>query len=112
MNLHRAYINWGHVDSWYWITWNNFQTLFSWNKQGQIIYKDGVIENLNMICLLPYMIKMKSNNTNQIWPFVSSLFAKAIVEYSVPLEWIKNEDVLTMVKVLKSQMKNSRSILP
>ena len=52
LRLHRAYINWGHVDSWYWITWNNIQALFSWNTQGQIIFKDDVIENLNMIYLL------------------------------------------------------------
>ena len=58
------------------------------------------------------MIKVKSNNTNQISPFVSSLCAKAIAECNVPLEWIKNKDMLTMVKIVKSQTKNSRRILP
>ena len=50
------------------------------------------------------MINLKSNNSNQISPFVSSLFAKAIAKCNVPLEWIKNnpakfvglQDVLKM----------------
>ena len=54
-----------------------------------------------MIDLLTWVIKLKSNNTNQISPFVSSLFAKAIAECNVPLEWIKNKDMLTMVKIVK-----------
>ena len=33
--------------------------------------------------------------------FVSSLFAKAIAECNVPLESIKNKDMLTMVKIVK-----------
>ena len=66
-----------------------------------MIYKDDVIEISNMIDLLTWMIKLKPNNTNQISPFVSSLFAKAIAECNVPLEWIKNKDMLTMVKMVK-----------
>ena len=54
-----------------------------------------------MIDLLKWMIKLKSNNTNQISLFVSSLFAKAIAECNVPLEWIKNKDMLTMVRMVK-----------
>ena len=54
-----------------------------------IIYKDGVIEKSNMIDLFTWMIKLKSNNINQISPFVNSLFAKAIAECNVPLKWIK-----------------------
>ena len=53
------------------------------------------------IDLLTWMINMKSNNTNQMSPFVISLFAKAIAECNVPLEWIKNKDMLTMVKMVK-----------
>ena len=54
------------------------------------------------------MIKLKSNNTNQISVnFVSLLLAKAIAKFNVPLEWIKNKDMLTMVKWEKSEMKNS-----
>ena len=45
------------------------------------------------------MIKLKPNNTNQVPPFVSLLFAKAIAECNVPLEWIKNKDMLTILKV-------------
>ena len=51
------------------------------------------------------MIKVKSNNTNQISPFVSSLCAKAIAECNVPLEWIKNKDMLAMVKSEESDEK-------
>ena len=54
-----------------------------------------------MIDLLAWMIKLKSNNTNQISPFVISLFAKAVAQCNVPLEWIKNKNMLTMVKVVK-----------
>ena len=75
--------------------------IISWNEQGQMIQKNDVIENANMIDLLTWVIKLKSNNTNQISPFVSSLFAKSIAECNVPLEWIKNKDMLTMVKVVK-----------
>ena len=39
-----------------------------WSEQGQMIYKDDVIENSNMIDLLTWMIELKSNNTNQISP--------------------------------------------
>ena len=68
-----------------------------------MIYQDDVIENSNIINLLAWMIKLKLKNTNQISPFVSSLFAKAIAECNVPLEWIKNKDMLTMtmVKMIK-----------
>ena len=51
-----------------------------------MIYKDDVIDSSNMIDLFSWVIKLKSNNTNQISPFVNSLFAKAIAEYNVPLE--------------------------
>ena len=47
------------------------------------------------------MIKLKSNNSNQKSPFVSSLFVKVIAECNVPLEWIKNKDMLTIVKMVK-----------
>ena len=75
--------------------------IISWNEQEQMIYKDDVIEKSNMIDLLRWMIKLKSNNTNQVSPFVSSLFSKAIAECNVPLESIKNKDMLTMVKMVK-----------
>ena len=52
----------------------------SWNKKVQMIYKDDVMENSNMIDLLTLMIKLKSNNTSQISPIVSSLFTKTIAE--------------------------------
>ena len=32
---------------------------------------------------------------------MSSLFAKAIAECNVPLEWIKNNNMLTMVRMVK-----------
>ena len=51
-----------------------------WNEQGRMIFKDGVIENSNMIDLLTWMIKLKSSNTNHISPFVSLVFGKAIAE--------------------------------
>ena len=57
-----------------------------WNKQGQMIYKDDIIENSNMADLLSWMIKSKSKNNNQISPFVTSLFVKAIAECNVPLD--------------------------
>ena len=66
-----------------------------------MVYKDDVIEKSNMIDLLSWMIKLKSSNTNQMSPFLSWLFAKAIAEHNIPLEWIKNKDILTMVKMLK-----------
>ena len=67
-----------------------------------MIYKEDLIENSNMIDLLTsMMMKLKSNKTNQISPFVSSLFAKAKAECNVPLELIKNKDMLTMVKIVK-----------
>ena len=53
-----------------------------------MIYKYDVIENSNMIDLLSWMINLKSSNTNQISPFVSSLFVKAIAKCNVSLEWI------------------------
>ena len=61
-----------------------------------MIYKAHVIENSNMIDLLTLMIKLKLSNTNQISPF-----AKAIAECNVPLEWIKNKDMLAMVRMVK-----------
>ena len=66
-----------------------------------MVYKNDVIENSNMIDLLKWMIKLKSNNTNQISPFVSSLFVQAIAECNVLAEWIKNKDMVTMVKMVK-----------
>ena len=45
--------------------------------------------------------KAKKINTNQISPFGSSLFAEAIAECNVPLEWIKNKDMLHMEKIVK-----------
>ena len=66
-----------------------------------MIYKYDVTENSNMVDLLLWMIKLKSNNTNLISPFASSLFTKAIAECNLPLEWIKNKDMLTMVKMVK-----------
>ena len=44
---------------------------------------------------------LKPSNINQILPFVISLFAKAIAECTVPVEWIKNWDTLTVVKMVK-----------
>ena len=32
---------------------------------------------------------------------VISLFAKAIAEFNVSLEWIRNKDILTMIKMIK-----------
>ena len=75
--------------------------IISWKEEGQMIYKDDAIENSNMIDLLTWMIKLKPNNTNQISPFVSLLFAKSIAECNVPLELIKNKDMMTMVKIVK-----------
>ena len=75
--------------------------IFSWNEQGQMLYKDDAIENSNVIHSLLWMINLKSSNTNQTSPFVSFLFAKAIAEYNFPLEWIKNKVMLTMVKMVK-----------
>ena len=40
--------------------------IISWNEQEQMIYKDDVIEKSNMIDLLTWMIKLKSNNTSQV----------------------------------------------
>ena len=72
----------------------------------------GVIENSNLINLLTWMIKLKSNNTNQISVnFVSLLLAKATAKFNVPLEWIKNKDMLTMVKMGKESDEELR-ILP
>ena len=65
--------------------------IISWNEQGQMIYKDDVIQNSNMIDLLSWMIKLKLSNTNLVSLFVSSLFAIAIGECNVPLEGIKNK---------------------
>ena len=73
----------------------------SWNKQGQMIYKDDDVKNSNMIDLLAWMIKLKSNNTNQISLFGSSLFAEAIAECNGTLEWVQKKDMLTMVKMVK-----------
>ena len=75
--------------------------IISWNEQRQIIYKDDAIENSNMINLLRWMIKLKPNNTNQISPFVSLLFAKAIAECNLPIDWIKNKNMLNMVRMVK-----------
>ena len=66
-----------------------------------MIYKDDVTKNSNRIDLVTWMIKLKPNNTNQISPFVSLLFAKATAECNVPLRWIKNKDMLTMVNMVK-----------
>ena len=41
------------------------------------------------------------SKTNQLSPFVSLLFAKAIAESNVPLDWIKNKDMMTLVKMVK-----------
>ena len=73
----------------------------SWNKQGQMIYKDDDVKNSNMFDLLTWMIKLKSSNTNQISLFGSSLFAEAIVECNGTLEWVQKKDMLTMVKMVK-----------
>ena len=79
-----------------------YSNIISLNKQGQMIYEDNVMENSNMIDLLTWMMKLKSHNTNQISLFVSFLFAKAIAKCNVPLEWIKNKDILTMVNTVNS----------
>ena len=72
-----------------------------WNEQGQMTYKDDVIKSSIVTDLYTWMIKLKSSNTNQIPPFVSLSFAKSTAEYYAPLEWIKNKNMLTMVKVVK-----------
>ena len=72
-----------------------------WNEQGQMAYKDDVIKNSIVTDLYTWMIKLKSNSTNQIPPFVSLPFAKSTAEYYAPLEWIKSKNMLTMVKVVK-----------
>ena len=72
-----------------------------WNEQWQTTYKDDVIKNSIVTDLYTWMIKLKSNSTNQIPPFVSLPFAKSTAEYYAPLEWIKNKNMLTMVKVVK-----------
>ena len=72
-----------------------------WNEQGQMAYKDDVIKNSIVTDLYTWMIKLKSNSTNQIPPFVSLPFGKSTAEYYAPLEWIKNKNMLTMVKVVK-----------
>ena len=58
-----------------------------------------------MIDLLTWMIKLKSNNTNQVLPFASSLFPKAIAKCYDPLEWIQNKDMSTMIKMVKDSDK-------
>ena len=75
-----------------------------------MIYKDDVIENSNMTDLLKWMIKLKLNNTNQISPFVSSLFAKAIAKCNVPLEWIKIKTMVKMVKKSDEEQMQDTSI--
>ena len=65
-----------------------------------MIYKDDVTENSIMIDLLTWIVKLKTSNTNQMSPFVSLLFARAKAEYNVPLKWIKNKDMLTMVNIV------------
>ena len=72
-----------------------------WNEQGQMAYKDDVIKNSIVTDLYTWMIKLKSNSTNQIPPFVSLPFVKSTAEYYAPLEWIKSKNMLTMVKVVK-----------
>ena len=42
--------------------------IFTWNEQGQMIYKDDIIENSNMIDLLTSMIKRKPKNTIRYHP--------------------------------------------
>ena len=71
------------------LVWNYLKqhsNIISWNEQRQTVYKNDVIENSNMIDLLLFSIL---------------LFVKAIAECNVPLEWIKNKDKLTMVKMVK-----------
>ena len=80
LRLHRAYLwHWGHVESWLRHLKQRLNIIL-WNEQGRMIFKDGVIENSNMIDLLTWMIKLKSSNTNHISPFVSLVFGKAIAE--------------------------------
>ena len=40
------------------------------------------------------------DKTNQISPFVILLFAKAIAECTVQLQWIKENNMLTMTKTV------------
>ena len=63
----------------------------SWNEQRQMSYKDDDIENSNMIDLLTWLHCFCCD-------FV---VCKAIAECNVPLEWIKNKDILTMIKMIK-----------
>ena len=74
-------------------------------EQGKMVYENDVIENSNMIDLLTWVIKLQSNNTNQISPAFDLLFVKAITECNVLLEWIKNKDKLTMIKMVKQSDK-------
>ena len=56
----------------------NFETAFTQDKQGtnkDKLFIKMIYKNSNPIDLLSWMIKLKSNNTNQISTFVSSLFA-------------------------------------
>ena len=41
-----------------------YSNIISLNEQGQMIYEDDVMENSNMIDLLTWMMKLKSNNSN------------------------------------------------
>ena len=56
----------------------NFETAFTQDKQGtntDKLFIKMIYKNSNPIDLLSWMIKLKSNNSNQISTFVSSLFA-------------------------------------
>ena len=58
-----------------------------------MICKNEIMEKSNMIGLLSRMINSKWNDTYQISPYVSWLFAKVIAECNDLLEWIKNKMV-------------------
>ena len=43
---------------------------------------------------------------------MSSLFAKAVAQYNVPLEWIKNKNMLTLVKIVKKSVEEQMQDTP
>ena len=43
---------------------------------------------------------------------MSSLFAKAVAQYNVPLEWIKNKNMLTLIKIVKKSVEEQMQDTP
>ena len=80
------------------------QPHISWNGNGEFIYDGKALHGSNISDLL---LDLLSNRQKLISPiFFSNMFSKSLAQANVPLEWVKNQKLLNVVKAYKMSDEN------